>query len=129
MTRVKFGSDQNGKIVFIPYRMFSWLSFFKPRRPNLPQGQNRYQTTPLHLYIQNIKLHGLLKKTVVMYNYIINTLYLSKSCYTVPILLHSIHSYKLKDENIPSRYSSFASRVIDFNVLSLHVGETELSSG
>ena len=57
VTRVKFGSDWDGKIVFTPYRMFSWLSFFKPRRPNLPQvGQNGYQTTPLHLYIPNIKL-------------------------------------------------------------------------
>ena len=33
------------------------LSFFKPRRPKSPQiGQSGYQTTPLHLYIQNIKL-------------------------------------------------------------------------
>ena len=57
VTRVKFGSDQNGKIELTPYRMLSWLSFFQPRRPNLPQvGQNGYQTTPLHLHIQNIKL-------------------------------------------------------------------------
>ena len=33
------------------------LSFFKPRRPNLLQiGQIRHQSTPLHLYIQNINL-------------------------------------------------------------------------
>ena len=33
------------------------LSFFKPRRPNLLQiGQIRHQSTPLYLYIQNIKL-------------------------------------------------------------------------
>ena len=57
VTQVKFGSDWDGKIVFTPYQMSSWLSFFKPRRPNLPQvGQNGYQTTPLHLYIPNIKL-------------------------------------------------------------------------
>ena len=33
------------------------LSFFKPRRPDLLQiGQIRHQSTPLHLYIQNINL-------------------------------------------------------------------------
>ena len=33
------------------------LGFFKPRRPKLLQiGQIRHQSTPLHLYIQNIKL-------------------------------------------------------------------------
>ena len=33
------------------------LGFFKPRRPNLFQiGQIRHQSTPLYLYIQNIKL-------------------------------------------------------------------------
>ena len=39
--------------------MANRLSFFKPRRPNLLQiGQIRHQSTPLHLYIQNIKLVG-----------------------------------------------------------------------
>ena len=33
------------------------LSFFKPTRPKLLQiGQTRYQSTPLYLYIHNIKL-------------------------------------------------------------------------
>ena len=37
--------------------MVNCLSFFKPTRPNLLQtGQTRYQSTPLHLYIQNINL-------------------------------------------------------------------------
>ena len=37
--------------------MVDRLSFFKPRRPNLLQiGQIRHQSTPLYLYIQNIKL-------------------------------------------------------------------------
>ena len=37
--------------------MVNRLSFFKPTRPNLLQiGQTRYQSTPLYLYIQNIKL-------------------------------------------------------------------------
>ena len=37
--------------------MVDHLSFFKPRRPKLCQiGQTRYQSTPLYLYIQNIKL-------------------------------------------------------------------------
>ena len=37
--------------------MVDRLSFFKPRRPNLFQiGQNRHQSTPLYLYIQNINL-------------------------------------------------------------------------
>ena len=36
--------------------MVDHLSFFKPRRPKLCQiGQTRYQSTPLYLYIQNIK--------------------------------------------------------------------------
>ena len=37
--------------------MVNRLSFFKPTRPNLLQiGQTRYQSTPLYLYIHNIKL-------------------------------------------------------------------------
>ena len=37
--------------------MVDHLSFFKPRRPKLLQiGQIRHQSTPLYLYIQNIKL-------------------------------------------------------------------------
>ena len=37
--------------------MVDRLSFFKPRRPNVLQiGQIRHQSTPLYLYIQNIKL-------------------------------------------------------------------------
>ena len=37
--------------------MVNHLNFFKPRRPKLcPIGQTRYQSTPLYLYIQNIKL-------------------------------------------------------------------------
>ena len=37
--------------------MLNRLSFFKPMRPKLLQtGQTRYQSTPLYLYIQNIKL-------------------------------------------------------------------------
>ena len=37
--------------------MVDRLSFFKQRRPNLLQiGQIRHQSTPLHLYIQNINL-------------------------------------------------------------------------
>ena len=37
--------------------MVNRLSFFKPTRPKLLQiGQTRYQSTPLYLYIQNIKL-------------------------------------------------------------------------
>ena len=37
--------------------MLDRLSFFKPKRPKLLQiGQTRYQSTPLYLYIQNIKL-------------------------------------------------------------------------
>ena len=37
--------------------MVNRLNFFKPRRPKLCQiGQTRYQSTPLYLYIQNIKL-------------------------------------------------------------------------
>ena len=37
--------------------MVNRLSFFKPMRPNLIQiGQTRYQSTPLYLYIHNIKL-------------------------------------------------------------------------
>ena len=37
--------------------MVNRLSFFKPTRPKLIQiGQTRYQSTPLYLYIQNIKL-------------------------------------------------------------------------
>ena len=37
--------------------MVNRLSFFKPTRPKLPQiGQTRYQSTPLYLYIHNIKL-------------------------------------------------------------------------
>ena len=37
--------------------MLNRLSFFKPMRPNLLQiGQTRYQSTPLYLYIHNIKL-------------------------------------------------------------------------
>ena len=37
--------------------MVSRFNFFKPRRPKLCQiGQTRYQSTPLYLYIQNIKL-------------------------------------------------------------------------
>ena len=37
--------------------MLNRLSFFKPTRPNLLQiGQTRYQSTPLYLYIHNIKL-------------------------------------------------------------------------
>ena len=37
--------------------MVDRLSFFKPRRPKLLQiGQIRHQSTPLHLYIQNINL-------------------------------------------------------------------------
>ena len=37
--------------------MVDRLSFFKPRRPNLLRiGQIRHQSTPLYLYIQNIKL-------------------------------------------------------------------------
>ena len=37
--------------------MVNPLSFFKPTRPNLLQiGQTRYQSTPLYLYIHNIKL-------------------------------------------------------------------------
>ena len=36
--------------------MVDHLSFFKPRRPKLCQiGQTRYQSTPIYLYIQNIK--------------------------------------------------------------------------
>ena len=37
--------------------MLNRLSFFKPMRPKLLQtGQTRYQSTPLYLYIHNIKL-------------------------------------------------------------------------
>ena len=37
--------------------MLNRLSFFKPTRPKLLQiGQTRYQSTPLYLYIHNIKL-------------------------------------------------------------------------
>ena len=37
--------------------MVNRLSFFKPMRPKLLQtGQTRYQSTPLYLYIHNIKL-------------------------------------------------------------------------
>ena len=37
--------------------MVDHLSFFKPTRPNLLEiGQTRHQSTPLYLYIQNIKL-------------------------------------------------------------------------
>ena len=37
--------------------MVNRLSFFKPSRPNLLQiGQTGYQSTPLYLYIHNIKL-------------------------------------------------------------------------
>ena len=37
--------------------MVNRLSFFKPTRPKLLQiGQTRYQSTPLYLYIHNIKL-------------------------------------------------------------------------
>ena len=37
--------------------MLNHLSFFKPTRPNLLQiGQTSYQSTPLYLYIHNIKL-------------------------------------------------------------------------
>ena len=37
--------------------MVNCLSFFKPTRPKLLQiGQTRYQSTPLYLYIHNIKL-------------------------------------------------------------------------
>ena len=37
--------------------MVNRLSFYKPTRPKLLQiGQTRYQSTPLYLYIQNIKL-------------------------------------------------------------------------
>ena len=57
VTGIKFWSDRDGKIVFTPYRILSCISFFKPRRPEHSQmGQRWQQTTPLHLYIQNIKL-------------------------------------------------------------------------
>ena len=37
--------------------MLNRLTFYKPMGPNQPQiGQSWYQSTPLHPYIQNIKL-------------------------------------------------------------------------
>jgi len=46
-----------GKSSFIPHQMLNRLTFFKPMGPNQPQiGQSWYQSTPLHLYIQNIML-------------------------------------------------------------------------
>ena len=46
-----------GKYGFTPYRILNRLTFFKPMGPNQPQmGQTGYQSTPLYLCIQNIKL-------------------------------------------------------------------------
>ena len=57
VTGIKFWSDLDGKIVFTHYRILSCISFFKPRKPKHSQmGQSGCQTTPFHLYIQNIKL-------------------------------------------------------------------------
>ena len=48
-----------GKYGFTPYRILNRLTFFKPMGPNQPQmGQTGYQSTPLYLCIQNIKLVG-----------------------------------------------------------------------
>ena len=48
-----------GKYGFTPYRILNRLTFFKSMGPNQPQmGQTGYQSTPLYLCIQNIKLVG-----------------------------------------------------------------------
>ena len=43
--------------IIIPQQMLNRLTFFKPMGPNQPEiGQSWYQSTPLYLYIQNVKL-------------------------------------------------------------------------
>ena len=83
--------------------MVDRLSFFKPRRPNLLQiGQIRHQSTPLYLYIQNIKL---------VCNSGIYTLYTGKWSFNTVCSLTSVVTVTM----MPMKVTTFVERCKDGN--------------